>query len=93
MKILRGPNLQGETPSPVGVALAHQINGNPTHSPPCPSQFKPGQFAEEDVVVSPSAKDEGLLKDLWDYSREATGASWDALRPIEQVAAPTNENA
>ena len=75
------------------AAKSHQINGNPTHSPSCPSQFKPGQFAEEDVVVSPSAKDEGLLKDLWDYSREATGASWDALRPIEQVAAPTNENA
>ena len=65
----------------------------PSPSPSCPSQFKPGQFAEEDVVVSPSAKDEGLLRDLWDYSREATGASWDALRPIEQVAAPTNENA
>ncbi|QDZ23747.1 short-chain dehydrogenase/reductase [Chloropicon primus] len=43
-------------------------------------KLKPGQYAEEDVVISPMARDESLLRDLWDYSVRETQATWNGLQ-------------
>ncbi len=72
----------------VGVALDAALEGvSGKYFADQTFKLRPGTYAEETVVVSKLAENGALVSMLWDYSQQATGSNWDALR-----AAQANKN-